>query len=74
MQELGFSSCTVDYAVFIYDQIHDGDTHVVCIISFHIDDSLGTSNSSCFLSWVKGHIHAWFGIKDLGPVQKFLGI
>jgi hypothetical protein len=60
--------------VFIYDRVYDGDACIICIISFHVDDDLGTSNSCPFLSWVKGHIDKHFGIKDLGPVCKFLGI
>jgi hypothetical protein len=66
--------CAIDYAVFIYNQVHDNDTRIICIIGFHINNGLGTSNLSPFLSWVKGCIHAHFGIKDLGAVQKFLGI
>jgi hypothetical protein len=60
--------------VFIYDCVYDRDARIICIISFHVDDDLSTSNSCPFLSWVKGHIDKHFGIKDLGPVRKFLGI
>lgn len=35
---------------------------------------MGTSNSKAFLQQVKACIAKWFRIKDLGPIQKFLGI
>jgi hypothetical protein len=35
---------------------------------------MGTSNSKPFLAYVKGRIAQRFGIKDLGPISKFLGI
>lgn len=73
MGELGFSRCEVDYAVFIFDS-HATGTRIVCIIGFHVDDGMGTSNSPSFLTWVKQQIHKRFGIKDMGPVTKFLGI
>jgi hypothetical protein len=63
----------VDHAVFIFDDIKSG-TRVICIISFHVDDGLGTSNSPPFLAWVKQKIDKRFGIKDLGAVSRFLGI
>lgn len=74
MAELGFTQCAVDYAVFIYDHVHDGNFRVICIIGFHVDDGLGTSNTPPFLRWVKSHFNERFSIKDLGPVQKFLSI
>jgi hypothetical protein len=74
MEELGFTRCGVDYAVFIFDHVDNYGTRTFCIIGWHVDDSLGTSNSPRFLAHVKGKINARFGIKDLGPVDRFLGI
>jgi hypothetical protein len=75
MEELGFTRCTVDHAVFLYDRtVSTSTVRIVCIIGFHVDDGLGTSNSPGFLKYVKGKIDKRFGIKDLGPVTKFLGI
>jgi hypothetical protein len=73
MTELGFSRCAVDHAVFLFDKVLSG-TRTICIIGFHVDDGLGTSNSSPFLAFVKQKIDQRFGIKDMGPVRKFLGI
>ncbi|KIJ04992.1 hypothetical protein PAXINDRAFT_39836, partial [Paxillus involutus ATCC 200175] len=65
-----------DHAVFYYDG--DGDTtaglNVKCIIGWHVDDGMGMSNSASFLQRVKEKIAARFGIKDLGPITKYLGI
>jgi hypothetical protein len=63
----------VDYAVFIFDS-HASGTRIICIIGFHVDDGMGTSNSPPFLLWVKQQIHKCFRIKDMGPISKFLGI
>lgn len=73
MMELGFSRCAVDHAVFLFDKVTSG-TCIICIVSFHVDDGLRTSNSPAFLASVKRTINGHFGIKDLGPVKKFLGI
>ncbi|KAG2065546.1 hypothetical protein BDR04DRAFT_1032470 [Suillus decipiens] len=68
MEELGFTHCAVDYAVFIFDHMDHSGSHTFCIIGWHVDDSLGTSNSPHFFAHVKGRINACFGIKDLVPV------
>jgi hypothetical protein len=75
MEELGFVRCAVDHAVFTYDHIDSVTAHhIICIIGFHMDDGLGTSNSPAFLKCIKAKIDEHFGIKDLGAVTKFLGI
>jgi hypothetical protein len=75
MEELGFTRCTVDHAVFTYDRTDSiSARRIICIIGFHVDDGLGTSNSPAFLKRVKAKIDERFGIKDLGAVTKFLGI
>lgn len=74
MEELGFARCAVDYTVFIFDHIHSSGARIFCIIGWHVDDSLGTSNSPRFLALVKAKVNARFWIKDFGPVNKFPGI
>jgi hypothetical protein len=75
MEELGFLRCAVDHTVFTYDRIDNTTAaHIICIIGFHVDDGLGTSNSHPFLNRVKAEIDKRFGITDLGAVNKFLGI
>ena len=70
---LGFSRCDADYAVFVYTRAVDG-AQTTCIIAWHVDDGLAAANNRTFLDWVKGQIGARFGIADLGPVTKYLGI
>jgi hypothetical protein len=74
MEELGFTRCVVDHAVFIYDKLTPSAGRIFCIIGWHVDDGMGASNSKAFLQQVKACIAKRFGIKDLGPIQKFLGI
>jgi hypothetical protein len=74
MIELGFTRCAVDYAVFVYDKTMPSTGHIYCIVGWHVNDGMGTSNSKPFLQYVKGRIAQRFGIKDLGPIQKFLGV
>jgi hypothetical protein len=72
MEELSFTRCAVDHTLFIYDQAHP--SRIICLISWHVNDGMGMSNSRPFLLWVKGKIAQCFGIKDLSPVTHFLGM
>ncbi|KIJ12247.1 hypothetical protein PAXINDRAFT_83170, partial [Paxillus involutus ATCC 200175] len=77
MSDLGFVCSEANHTVFYYDG--DDDTtaglNVKCIIGWHVDDGMGTSNSAPFLQRVKERIATRFGIKDLvGPITKYLGI
>ena len=74
LTRLGFLRCDADYAVFIYDTIDRAGTRTVCIIAWHVDDGLAAANQHVFLDWVKKQIGERFGIADLGPVVKYLGI
>jgi hypothetical protein len=71
---LGFTRCKADYAVFIYHHVTNKGVHVICIIAWHVDDGLAGSNNRKFLDWIKGRIAERFGIADLGPVTKHLGV
>jgi hypothetical protein len=71
---LGFTHCEADYTIFIYHHITNKGVHVICIITWHIDDGLAGSNNRKFLDWIKGHITECFGITDLGLVTKHLGV
>jgi len=51
MLELGFTRCAVDHAVFIYDK-GSSSTRIYCIVGWHVDDGMGTSNSKPFLRHV----------------------
>lgn len=73
MRELGFTRCAVDHVVFLFDSVTSG-TCIICIIGFHINNGMETFNSSAFLLWVKQKIHQYFGIKEMSPITKFIGI
>ena len=86
MSDLGFIHAKLDHALFYYDSkddivagitssvINTLPTKVKCLIGWHVDDSMGISNSHSFLKKVKWRIVEKFGIKDLGPVTKYLGV
>lgn len=77
MEELGFARCAVNHTVFLYDHSHKEGTlssRIIRLIAWHVDDGMGASNSQLFLLWVKGKIAHCFGIKDLGPIARFLGM
>jgi hypothetical protein len=50
---LGFLRCEADYAVFIFDHINGKGVRVICIITWHVDDSLVGSNNHPFLDRMK---------------------
>ena len=70
---LGFCRSEVDHSLFVFLGTWRG-VHVECIITLHVDDGMGGSNSDAFLAWVKSKIMMGFGLKDLGPVKQFLSI
>lgn len=74
LTRLGFLHCEADYAVFIFDHIDVHGVRIICIIAWHVDDGLAGSNNRAFLDKTKGQIAECFGITDLGPVTKYLGI
>ena len=79
MSDLGFARAESDHALFYFDgedDITTGTTisRVKCLIGWHVDDGMGVSNSRPFLEKVKRKIAERFGIKDLGPVLKYLGV
>lgn len=77
MAELGFTRTESDHALFYYEGGADlaiGITRIRCFIGWHVDDGMGVSNSRPFLEKVKLKIAERFGIKDLGPVTKYLGV
>ena len=49
-------------------------TRVKCLISWHVDNSMGVSNSWSTLTFVKVKMAECFSIKDLGPVMKYLRV
>lgn len=74
LTHLGFLCIEADYAVFVYDHVNTEGEHIICIIAWHVDDGLAAASNRPFLVWIKGQIVQRFGITDLGPVSKHLGI
>jgi hypothetical protein len=76
MGDLGFIRTNSDHALFYYDKAESAinTVHTRCLIGWHVDDGMAVSNNRPFLEQVKRRITERFGIKDLGPVTKYLGI
>jgi hypothetical protein len=76
MADLGFIRSESNHALFHFDELDKAVTkvHTRCIIGWHVDDGMAASNSRPFLQWVKKRIVEHFGIKDLGPVTKYLRV
>jgi hypothetical protein len=84
--DLGFVHAKSDHALFYFDGKDDITTgitvptinipltRVKCSIGWHIDDGMGVLNSRSFLEKAKRKSTEKFGIKDLGPVSKYLGV
>ena len=60
-----------DHGLFIFCHKFDG-ANTVCFLAVHVDDGLGTTNSTSF-THLKDQIVKAFGIQDLGPVTTFIG-
>jgi len=71
VEELGFTQCAVNYTMFLFDS-EVSSTRIVCIIRFHIEDRMGTSNSPAFLLWVKQKIHQHLISRTWDPSQSSL--
>ena len=65
----GFTRCEADHAIF---SLHRDE--IQCLLAWHVDDGMAGSNNDLFLSETKHCLHAWFGITDMGPITKYLGI
>ena len=86
MSDLGFVCAESDHALFYFDgeddvtagitvpTVNATPTRVQCLIGWHVDDGMGVSSSCPFLEKVKKKIAERFGIKDLGPVSKYLRV
>ena len=73
LEHFGFRGSEVDHALFITKLVHSG-MPIHCLMAVHVDDGMAAANSRAFLDWVKVEIWKEFGLKDLGPVVKFLGM
>jgi hypothetical protein len=74
LTSLGFVQCEADYMVFIFNHLDSEGTRIICIIVWHVDDRLAGANNRKFLDQTKSKITDRFGITDLGPVTKYLGV
>jgi hypothetical protein len=65
----GFSASKVDTSLFI---LHRGQLQVYMLI--YVDDIIVASSSSVALDWLLAQLRSDFALKDLGPLNSFLGI
>ena len=72
LEKFGFKHSEFDHGLFVFrGQFSESET--VCFLTVHVDDGLAATNSTLFLTHLKGEIAKAFGIKDLGPVTTFIG-
>ena len=73
---LGFKQSESDHALFYYNKLNLAvfTVQIRCFIGWHVDDGMAASNCCPFLQWVKSSIAERFGLKDLSPITKYLGM
>lgn len=82
LEALGFRRSDLDHCLFILVLTSHPDPTVHCtpaepihcLITVHVDDGLTACNSLPYLEWLKKDLASKVGLKDLGPVEKFLGM
>ena len=67
--ELGFVQFKADYSLFTFTK---GSVFVALLV--YVDDILLTGNVESYITHLKGMLDTRFKLKDLGPIQYFLGI
>ncbi|KAM1550335.1 hypothetical protein ACFX10_042608 [Malus domestica] len=67
--QLGFQESSCDYSLFVYS--HSG---VYLILLIYVDDILITGNSPHQISRLIKRLGTLFSMKDLGPLNYFLGV
>ncbi|KAG2053290.1 hypothetical protein BDR06DRAFT_886260, partial [Suillus hirtellus] len=63
-----------DYTILVFNHVDNEGVRVICMIMWHIDNSLTGSNSWTFLDCIKVQIAEHFSIMDLEAVIKYLGV
>ena len=66
--QLGFVQSKADYSLFTFTK---GSVFVALLV--YVDDILLTGNDESYITHLKGMLDTRFKLKDLGPVQYFLG-
>ena len=76
MADLGFIHSSSNHALFYYNEMNTAAiiVRICCLIGWHVDDGMAVSNSRPFLQKVKQRITKQFGLKDLGPIAKYLRV
>lgn len=65
----GFKHSNADYS--LYSQVNNG---AITLVLIYVDDILIASNCQGSINELKGMLANYFNIKDLGPVNYFLGL
>uniref|UniRef100_A0A2N9IDE7 CCHC-type domain-containing protein n=1 Tax=Fagus sylvatica TaxID=28930 RepID=A0A2N9IDE7_FAGSY len=67
--QFGFAASTADSSLFIYRT-----KTTIAYLLLYVDDIVLTSNTPTFLDQLIHHLSSVFDLKDLGPLNYFLGI
>uniref|UniRef100_A0A2N9IIJ0 Reverse transcriptase Ty1/copia-type domain-containing protein n=1 Tax=Fagus sylvatica TaxID=28930 RepID=A0A2N9IIJ0_FAGSY len=67
--QFGFAASTADSSLFIYRT-----KTTIAYLLLYVDDIVLTSNTPTFLDHLIHHLSSVFDLKDLGPLNYFLGI
>ncbi|PPR04536.1 hypothetical protein CVT24_013130, partial [Panaeolus cyanescens] len=83
MGDVGMLRCEVDHAVFVGEWLSSPDPSVPMpsdggplrlIFPIHVDDGIGAASNRPLWTWFIGRLRSSLNIKDLGPVELFLGM
>ncbi len=71
MSELGFKKIESDSSIFVF---LDEETGTRVIAPAYVDDITVTGTNSVKIAWTKAELKKHFKLRDMGPVDFFLGI
>ncbi|WOH07734.1 hypothetical protein DCAR_0727167 [Daucus carota subsp. sativus] len=69
LEDLGFEGSKTDYSLFIFRR-----KDLLIIILIYVDDILITGNNPKYVADFIAHLGKLFSLKDLGPLNYFLGV
>lgn len=69
LEEVGFNLCQSDHSLFTYRH-----SNIFIVLLIYVDDILLTGSCSKTIAHLIQHLHTKFKMKNLGPVNYFLGL